>query len=134
MSRPSGAATIDAMSLFLIEVHLPNAGKAALERAARMLEAAQARMPGVATVTVMAGLTHEDAWLVCLTEVTTAEAARRLGTLALLPPPRIREITYLAGTPLASNRYPRGDVHPGIEPELVEDVVDVGLNGALRKE
>jgi hypothetical protein len=124
------------MPNFLIEVHMADAGALELERAVRMLEAAQTRMRGTATVTrtIIAGLSREDGRLVCLIEATSLESARRLVSVALLPPGRIREITHLAGTHLLGSRHPGGDVDPGVESELVEDVVDVGLDGALGQE
>jgi hypothetical protein len=114
---------------------MADAGALDLERAVRMLEAAQSRMRGTATVTrtVMAGLSREDGRMVCLIEATSLESARRLVSLALLPPGRIREITHLAGTHLPG-RHPGGDADPGVDAELVEDVVDVGLDGSLGQE
>jgi len=115
---------------------MAGAGEVELERALRMLDAAQVRMRESATVkhTIMAGLSREDSRLVCLVEATSLVAARRLVSLALLPPARIREITHLAGAPLLGSRHPRGDVDPGVEAELVENVVDVGLHGPLGQE
>jgi hypothetical protein len=129
-------ATIRSMPTFLVEVHMADAGALELERAVRMLEAAQARMRGTEPVgrTILAGVSRQDGRLVCLIEATGLDEARRLVTVALLPPGSIREITHLAGTHLLGGRYPRGDVDPGVEPELVEDVVDVGLDGALGQE
>jgi hypothetical protein len=114
---------------------MAGAGELELERAVRMLDAAQARMREAATVTrtIMAGLSREDGRLVCLIEATGLESARRLVSLALLPAGRIREITHLAGAARLGGD-PRGDVDPGVEAELVEDVVDVGLYGALGQE
>lgn len=112
---------------------MADAGELELERAGRMLEAAQTRMRGTATVTrtIVAGLSREDGRLIYLIEATSLESARRLVSVALLPPGRIREITHLAGTHLLGSRHPGGDVDPGIESQLVEDVVNVGLDGAL---
>jgi hypothetical protein len=122
--------------VFLIEVHMAGAGELELERAVRMLDAAQTRMRGSATVTrtIIAGFSREDGRLVCLIEATSLASARSLVSLALLPPGRIREIAYLAGKHLLGSRHPGGDVDPGVESELVEDVVDVGLDGALGQE
>jgi hypothetical protein len=115
---------------------MADAGELELERAVRMLEAAQNRMRGTTTVTraIIAGLSREDGRVVCLIEAPTMESARRVVSVALLPPGRIREITHLAGTHLLGGRHPGGDVDPGVESELVEDVVDVGLDGALGQE
>ena len=115
MSRPTEPATISSVSVFLIEIHMADAGELEVERAARMLDAAQIRMRGSPTVT------------------RSLESARRLVRMALLPAGRIREITHPAGTLLLGS-HPGGDVDPGVESELVQDVVDVGLDGALGQE
>lgn len=114
---------------------MAGAGALELERALRMLDTAQSRMRESATVqrTIMAGLSRDDSRLVCLIEATSLVSARRLVSLALLPPARIREITHMAGAHLLGSD-PGGDVDPGVEAELVEDVVDVGLDGALGQE
>jgi hypothetical protein len=107
-----------------------------LERATRMLVAAQSRMRGQAAFarTFFAGLSRDDRRLVYLVEAASLESARRMVSLALLPPGRIREITLLANAHLLGGRHPRGDAGPGVEAELVEDVVDVGLDGPLGDE
>ena len=124
------------MPNYLVEVHIADAGELELDRAMRMLEAAQARMRRTATVTrtIIAGYLREDGRLVFVIEATSLDAARRLVSLALLPAGRIREISHLAGKHLLGGRHPSGDVDPGVESELVEDVVDVGLDGALGQE
>lgn len=129
-------ANIRTMPTFLIEVHMADAGALELERAMRMLVAAQSRMRGPAPVTrmILAGLSREDGRLVCLIEAASLESARGLVSLALLPPGRIREITKLADMHLLGGGHPGGDVDPRVEAEFVEDVVDVGLDGALRQE
>ncbi len=129
-------ATIRTVPTYLIEVHLADAGAFELERATRMLVAAQSRMRGQASFarTIFAGLSREDGRLVYLVEAASLESARRMVSLALLPPGRIREITNLADAHLLGGRHPRGDADPGVETELVEDVVDVGLNGPLGQE
>jgi hypothetical protein len=135
MARGPGASDHEAVSIFLIEIHMADARELELERAIRMLAAAQARMRGSATVThtLMTGLSRADARLICLVEAASLDSARRLVSLALLPPGRIREITHVAGT-LLLRGHPGGDVDPGVKSELVEDVVDVGLDGALGQE
>ena len=114
---------------------MADAGERELERAVRMLNAAQTRMraSGTVTLTTVIGLSRADGRFVCLIDVPDLEAARRLVGIALLPGGRIREITHLAGTHLLGG-HPGGDVDPGVESELVEDVVDVGLDGALGQE
>jgi hypothetical protein len=136
MSVATAPADDAGMPKYLVEVHMGNAGELELERAMRLLGAAQVRMQGRATLgrAIMAGLSPEDDRLVCLVEATNLDAARRLLSLALLPPGRIREITHLEGSELLGGGDPGGDVHPGAESELVEDVVDVGLDGPLRQE
>lgn len=125
-----------AMPHFLIEVHMTDAGDLELERAVRMLEAAQERLRDEATVTfpIIAGISREDGRLICVIEATTLAAARQTISVALLPPGRIREIAHITGNRLLGTRHPRGDADPGAETELVEDVVDVGLDGPLGQE
>jgi hypothetical protein len=124
------------MPYFLVEVHMHDAGQLELERAVRMLETAQSRSTGTAslTATVISGFSREDGRLVCLIEAASLESARRLVSVAHLPAGRIREITPVTGRRLLRARHPGGDVDPGVESELVEDVVDVGLDGALGQE
>ena len=115
---------------------MTNAGDLELERAVRMLEAAQDRLqdePRMARP-IIAGISHDDGRLICLIEATTLAAARRTVAVALLPPGRIREIARITGSRLLGARHPRSDVDPGAETELVEDVVDVRLDGTLGQE
>ncbi len=125
-----------AMPHFLVEVHITNAGDLELERAVRMLEDAQNRLRGQATVPrpIIAGISREDGRLICLIEATTLATARRTVAVALLPTGRIREIAHIPGSRLLGTRHPRGDAGPGAETELVEDVVDVRLDGPLGQE
>ena len=78
---------------------MADASELELERAVRMLDAAITRMPEstIATRTIVAGHSRDDGRLVCLIEAASLESARRLVSLALLPPGRLREITRLAG-------------------------------------
>ena len=124
------------MSYYLVEIHMKEAGRRELERVTQVLDAAQSRLRTTATVTrlIVAGRSDEDGRLLCLIEAGSPELARRLVSLALLPAGRVREITPLAGRLLVGGRDPGGDVDPGIEAELVEDVVDMGLDGALGEE
>jgi hypothetical protein len=124
------------MPTFLVDVPMVEAGLLELERAMRMLDAAQARMAASmsATRTILAGFDREDGRLVCLIEAANLESARRMMGLAMLPPGRIREISDVAGEGLLGGRHPGGDAHPGVETELVEDVVDVGFNRPLGQE
>ena len=86
------------MPTFLIEIHMADLGVRELERATRMLVAAQSRMGGSMPVTrtTFVGLSREDGRLVCLIEAPSLVSARRMLGLALLPPGRIREITDVA--------------------------------------
>ena len=133
MAGGRGGIDHAAMPHFLVEVHMTNAGDLELERAVRMLEAAQDRVgePATATRPLIAGISRVDGRLICLIEATTLAAARRTVAVALLPPGRIREITQIAGSPLLGTRDPRGDADARTEAELVEDVGDVRLDGAL---
>jgi hypothetical protein len=123
------------MATFLIEVHVGDAGASDLERAVRMLDAAQARMRGseAGPHETVAALSRGDGRLVCLIDAPSLEAAHRLVSVALPPGARIREITDLAGLRLLRG-HPGGDLDAGVEAELVEDVVDVGLDRPLGEE
>jgi hypothetical protein len=136
ISGDRAASDYRAMPQFLVEIHMADAEQRELARAMGMLEAAQARSPGAGKVapTIIAGLSREDGRLVCLIEATSLESARRLVSVALLPAGRIREITPVTGRRLLAARHPGGNVDPGVESELVEDVVDVGLDRALGQE
>jgi hypothetical protein len=136
MAESSRAIDHGAMPHFLVEVHITDAGELELERAVRMLEAAQDRLRGSATANrpIIAGISRSDGRLVCLIEATSLESARRTVALALLPPGRIREIEQITGRRLLGSGHPGGDVDPGAETELVEDVVDVGFHGPLADE
>ncbi len=123
------------MPHFLIEVHMSNADELELERAVRMLEAAQDRLrDGAGAPPIIAGISRDDGRLLCLIEAANLAAARRTVAIALLPPGRIREVDQIAGSRLLDGGHPRGDADPGAHAELVEDVVDVRLDGPLRQE
>jgi hypothetical protein len=94
------------MPIYLTEVHLATASEHELERAVRMLDAAMDRMPESVrpTRTVFVGHSREDGRLICLIEAASVDAARRLVSLALLPPGRFREITQLSGPPWRRRR------------------------------
>ena len=135
MALPRRGTDDGAMPSFLVEIHMSNAGEPELERAVRMLEAAQGRLgAGAAARPVIAGISREDGRLICLIEAPTLAAARRTVAVALLPSGRIREIARIAGRGLFGARHPGGDADPRAEAELVEDVVDVGLDGPLGQE
>ena len=123
------------MPTFLIEIHLGDAEDREFDRAVRLLRAAQTRLleAGTNTRTTIVGLSREDGRLVCLVDAPSLESARRLVGVALLPGGRIREITTVAEARLLGS-HPRSDARSGAEAELVEDVVDVRLDGALREE
>ena len=78
-----------------------------------------------------AGLTAVDGRLVCLIEAPTMGYVRDLVALAFLPAHRLREIS---GVDLPCRQDPVGDLGSGVQSELVEDVVDVGLDGPLGQE
>ena len=124
-----------AMPHFLVEVQMSNANEPELERAVRMLETAQGRFRGGAIDRpIIAGISRADGRLICLIEAATLASARRTVAVALLPPGRIREIAHITGSRLSGPGHPRGDVDPGAEAELVEDVVDMRLDGSLGQE
>ena len=136
MAGTSEAASIRAVPHYLVEVYLKDAGARELGRAVRLLEAAQSRLRqgGPLPRLIASGLNREDSRLLCLIEASSPDSARRLVSVAQLPAGRLREITGLTGKRLLLARHPRGYVDPGVEAEFVEDVVDVGFDGALGKE
>jgi hypothetical protein len=124
------------MPYFMVEIFMADAGQLVLERATWLLEAAQSRLgtAGMSTRTIVAGLSREDDRLLYLIEARSRDVVRRLFAVALLPDGRIREITLVGGGRLLLARDPGGDIDPGAESQLVEDVVNVGLDGALGQE
>ena len=136
MSGCPGASDHQGVSIFLIEIHMAGAAELELERALRMLDAAQTRIGGSAHIPrrIMVGFSREDGRLICLMEATSLASARRLVSLALLPAGRVREITHIAGEHLLGGRHPGCDIDPRVESELVEDVVDVGFDRAFGQE
>jgi hypothetical protein len=134
MSEAHRACHHAAMTTYLIEIHMADLGTREFERAVQMLGAAQARMHGATARTTFAGRSRADGTLVCLIEAVSLQSVRRMLVLAMLPAGRIREIADVAPPGSLGGRHPRGDVHPGAEAELVEDVVDVGLDGSLGQE
>ena len=89
------------MSRFLVEIPVPQADRVDVERAELALQAAQSRLSAsaVALRTLVAGVTIEDAHLVCLIEAEAIEVVRSLVALAFLPPARIRELLPSQGWP-----------------------------------
>jgi hypothetical protein len=139
MARDRGRTRVGTMRWFLVEIPIPQPDPVDLKRAARTLGAAQVRLsssrsPGPA---VIAAFTDRADRLVCLIESPTIDATRRLVALALLPAGRIREVPLRLVLPDRSDapaRNPGADPGSGAEPELVEDVVDVRLDGPLGHE
>lgn len=135
------------MRHFLVEISIQQIGPRDCARALEALQMAQSRLSGSATVprALFAGITQQDDHLICLIEASAAQGARALVALALLPTGHIREISgptcparlaARAGScgRLSGSGSPGCDLDPGVEPELVEDVVDVGLHRALGEE
>lgn len=130
------------MRRFLVEIHVPQSDAASLERATRTLWTAQSRLSTDATTARLLSVrvTEGDDRLVCLIEAPTIDAVNRLLELAFLSTRRIREaaasdVSGLVGaTPRAGRQDPGGDLRSRVEPQFVEDVVDVGLDGALGDE
>jgi hypothetical protein len=107
MSGRWPAATMGAMSYFLVEIRMTDAGPLELERVTRTLEIAQARLRRKATPTrtIVAGFTPDDGRLVCLMEATSLDAVRHLVSIAFLPAGRVREITQVCGRSPAVPRF-----------------------------
>lgn len=124
------------MAIFLIEVHVADAGAFELELAIGMLAAAQTRLSRSESElrTILSGFSREDGRLISLVDAPSLDVARRLVSLALLPLGRIRELTPVANRALLDAGHPGSDGDPRLEAELVEDVVDVSLDGPLGQE
>jgi hypothetical protein len=124
------------MAIFLIEIHMAKASAKELARAVRTLASAESRLLGSANIggSTVIGFSREDGRLICLVEADDVESVRALLGLAFLTPARRREITDLPEMSLVGAGHPGGDGDPGVEAKLVEDVVDVGLDGALGQE
>jgi hypothetical protein len=130
------------MRRFLVEIPVPQADRAALERATRTLSTAQSRLSSNATSVrlVIVGVAEHDDRLVCLIDAPTIDAVRSLAALAFLSTGRIREVVALdasrgaTGASGVRGQNPGGDLGPGVESQLVEDVVDMGLDGAFGDE
>jgi hypothetical protein len=130
------------MSYFLVEIPVAQSDGGDLERAARMLVAAQSRLSDCAIPirSLVAGVTSDGGRLVCLIEAEAVEVVRSLVALALLPAGRIREVLHLAlpggvcGLSDGGGPSPVADLAPRADAELVQDVVDVGFHGSLGDE
>ena len=105
------------MSHFLVEIPVPQSEPVDIERAAQTLRAARGRLCARATAIslVVAGVTIEDARLVCFMEADSAEAVQALVSLALLPGSRIRRLLSVRPPGSGSDRQggnPRNDLVP----------------------
>ena len=126
---------------FLVEIPVPHSDAAGLARAARTLWTADLRSSGDVTTARLESVSVVEAGrLVCVIEASTIEAVRSLVALAFLSTGRIREAAaseisgLVDATPRGGGHDPRRDLRPGVEPQLVQDVVDVGLDRALGDE
>src|SRR4051812_32569836 len=127
------------MRCFLVEIPLPQPDPAELERARWTLWSAESRLsrsgnPASARVVSIAS---DNGQMVALIEAPTLAVVRQLVALALLPAARIREVSSRLAVRArfgAGGQRPGADLGAGADPELVEDVVDVGLDGALGDE
>jgi hypothetical protein len=129
------------MRYFLVEIPVLIPDRFEMERATRTLNAAQFRLSGstMAAGPLIAAVLRDSGRLVCLIEAPSIPDLRRLIALALLPVGRIREISHFvapggAVAPTEPGLDPTADLGPRVEPKLVEDVVDVGLDGSLGDE
>ena len=133
------------MRHYLVEIPVREASEVEVGRASRTLRAAESRLrrgPNAPRV-VATGVAKDDLRLLCLVEAGGADEAQGLVALALLPEARIRELSRLdppvgPGDAMESRslggRDPGCDLRSGVETQLVEDVADVSLHGAFRKE
>jgi hypothetical protein len=123
------------MRWFLVQIHVPHAGDKELERAMTTLRSARSRAPADALGRhpFVSG-PPAAARLVVLIEASTAGVVRTLTALAFLPAPQIREILAVPVVGSVGGDDPFSDLGSGVETQLVEDVVDVGLDGSLGDE
>lgn len=123
------------MRWFLVQIHVPHAGDKELERAMTTLRIARSRAPAdaIGAHPFVFGVPGADR-LVVLIEASTVGAVRTLIALAFLPAPQIREILAVPLVGSVDGDDPFGDLGPGAETQLVEDVVDVRLDGPLGHE
>lgn len=129
------------MRYFLVELPVHQPDRVEMARATRMLRAAGVRLSGSAMAArpLIPASINGYGRLVCLIEAPSVQALRRLVALALLPVGRIREISRPVpsrgpGAPPEPRSDPGADFGPRAEPELVEDVVDMGLDGSFGDE
>ena len=129
------------MTCFLIEIPVPQQDGVDLWRAMRSLRVAESRLcaAAVSIRTLIFGVVEDEGRMVCLVEAPTADAVRRLLGLAFLPAGRIREVSALdladsRGVPGPGGQDPRRDLGSGIDSQLVQDVVEMGLHGSLGDE
>ena len=125
------------MRYFLVELPV-RPDRVEMERATQTLHAAQSRLSGstMAARALLAAVIKDTGRLVCLIEAPSVHALRRLIALALLPVGLIREISQPVsprGADASSEpgSDPAADLGPRVDPKLVEDVVDMGLDGSL---
>ena len=124
------------MRYFLVEFPVYELDRVELERTMRMLRAAQIRLSGslMAAQPLFAGLTEDDGRLACLIEAPCLQSLRRMVALALLPAGRIRELAQSESCVDSSDSTQSvsdagTDLCPRVDPELVEDVVDMSFDG-----
>jgi hypothetical protein len=100
------------MRYFLVELPVNQPDRVEMERATRMLRAAEARLFGraMAARPVVAAVINDNGRLVCLIEAPSVDALRQLVALALLPVGRIREVSQPSTAPPASD--PGADLVP----------------------
>ena len=101
----------------------------------RSLDAACRRSDGVNPTRQLLSAVYvlDDSRLSCIVRADSQEEVHRLLEIALLPLARVYEVVeMLSGTRLL--RHPTGDLDPGIDSEVVEDVGHVRLYSPLRQE
>lgn len=141
MRQDASAASLEDVRCFLVEIPVAEPALVELERATGTLRAAQARLPGRGALpnAEIVEVVLDNGRLVCLIQAPSLLDVRRLVALALLPGGRIREVPSVDSARLRSSWSaprldPGGDLRPGAESELVEDVVDVSFDGPLGDE
>ncbi len=115
---------------YLAELRLRVDSQADISWIGQSLEAACRRLEGQVLSAVYV---RDDCRLACVVKAGSKAAVHRLLEIALLPSARVCEVVQvLGGTNLAGD--PARDLDPGVDPEVVEDVGDVRLDGPLGQE
>ena len=123
------------MRHYLAEVRLRVRAGTDISWIAQSLEAACRRFEGDKPTRQILSAVYvsDEGRLSCILGADSHEAVHQLLEIALLPAARVYEVAeVLGGTRLL--RHPAGDLDPGVDSEVVEDVGHMRLDRPLRQE